>query len=59
MAWIFGIVVGIALGVGIAFYITVSLVKKSNDIGDSSSTLYDVSNGINIIERKDDLHKAF
>lgn len=56
MAILFGIVVGIVLGVGLAFFVTVTLVKKSNDIGDSSSTLLDVSDGLIVLDKDDNLH---
>lgn len=58
MALIFGVVAGLALGIGLAFLITIKMVKKSNDIGDSSAELLDVSNGVCILDKEDNLHSA-
>ncbi len=56
MGLIYGLIVGVALGIGVAYYVTVSLVKKSNDIGDSSATLRDVSDGVIVLDKEDNLH---
>lgn len=59
IGWILGIVGGLAIGIGLAFLITMNLVKKSNDMGDSSATMEDVSKkGLEVISRRDNLHSA-
>lgn len=40
---VLGVLFGLAIGIGLAFLVTISLVKKSNDMGDSFSTIDDVS----------------
>ena len=39
--YIIGGILGLAIGTGIAFVVTMTYVKKSNDIGDSKGTLWD------------------
>ena len=55
-SWIIGISFGIVLGIGVAYLLTFSLVKNSNDSGDWASTLSDVSpKGLVIFEQEDHL----
>ena len=53
--WITGILLGIAIGTGLALRIVVSLIMKSNDIGDFSGETKDFGNGITIYEKKNGL----
>ena len=53
VADIFGIIAGLALGIGIALYITTKLVKKSNDIGDSKGQFMDFGDYIRPINHMD------
>jgi hypothetical protein len=46
---------GLAIGTGIAFCITMSRIKKSNDIGDSHATLWDFGD-LYVIANQEDLH---
>ena len=50
--WITGILLGIAIGLGLALRIIVTLVMKSNDIGDSCGPSTDVGRGVTILEKK-------
>jgi len=49
-----GAVLGLILGGGLAYYITFSLVKKSNDMGDSKGCLQDFGS-IHMIEYMDNM----
>lgn len=53
--WITGILLGIAIGTGLALRIVVSLIMKSNDIGDSSGATTDFGSGVTICEKKNGL----
>ena len=55
--YVLGVLMGIALGVGIAYFLTVSFVKHSNDIGDFSGRLSDFGQ-LRIIASEDGLHSA-
>lgn len=59
VADIFGIIAGLALGIGIALYITTKLVKKSNDIGDSKGEFYDFGDYIRPISHMDNQTHTF
>lgn len=52
---IIGAIAGAAIGFGLALWITVSLIKKSTDTGDSSSTIWDFHANINIFDSCDDV----
>ena len=52
---IIGAIAGTAIGFGLALWITVSLVKKSTDAGDSSGTIWDFHANINIFDSCDDV----
>lgn len=54
---IIGIVAAAAIGLALALYLTVYLVKKSNDIGDSSGTLRDFHANVNIFDSVNDVEK--
>lgn len=54
---IVGILFGLSIGVGIAAVITISAMKKSNDIGDSQGTLRDFDATIDILNSEDGLRK--
>ena len=54
--YIYGGLLGLAFGLGIAFFITMLLVKKSNDIGDSKGALYDFGY-LNMMYTEDGLHR--
>lgn len=43
------------LGIGLAFLITMILIKKSNDVGDSKGSLLDFG-GVFMLESEDGLH---
>ena len=53
--WITGILLGIAIGTGLALRIVVSLIMESNDIGDSSGATKDFGSGVTICEKKNGL----
>lgn len=53
--WIIGIALGIALGIGLALRIVVSLIMRSNDIGDYSGSSRDFGNGLYVLEQKNGL----
>lgn len=52
--FLIGGIYGLALGVGLAILITISLIKKSNDIGASQGTLSDFGY-LDMLESEDDL----
>ena len=54
--FVFGGLIGLILGIGIAFLITILLVKKSNDIGDSKGVLMDFGY-LNMLYTEDGLHR--
>ena len=51
-----GALYGLALGIGLAFLITIILVRKSNDVGSSKGSMLDFG-GLYMIEAEDDLHR--
>ena len=51
-----GGVYGFALGLGLAILITMILIKKSNDIGDSRGTMNDFGY-LYMLDSEDDLHR--
>ncbi|MCR4697715.1 MAG: hypothetical protein K5654_10440 [Lachnospiraceae bacterium] len=53
VAYAFGIIAGLALGIGLALYITTKLVKKSNDIGDSKGQFMDFGDYIRPLNHLD------
>ena len=55
--WITGILLGIAIGAGLALRIVVALIMSSNDIGDSSGTTKDFGHGVTIGEKKNGLSR--
>ena len=57
MGYVIGAIFGLALGLGIAFYVTISLVKNSNDVGDSKGTLRDFGT-MNVISAQDNLNSC-
>ncbi|MBR6080441.1 MAG: hypothetical protein IKP60_09825 [Treponema sp.] len=52
---IFGILTGLALGISLAFFVTLIIVKKSNDIGDSQGELKDFGGNIQVLKWMDNL----
>lgn len=53
---ILGIALGLALSISLGFLITVLLIRRSNNIGDSTSTMYSMSDeGVHIIYKMDNL----
>ena len=52
---IIGAIAGTAIGFGLALLITVTLVKRSTDTGDSSGTIWDFHANINIFDSCDDV----
>jgi hypothetical protein len=58
MISIIGSIVGTAVGFGLALWITVSLVKKSTDVGDSSGTIWDFRANINIFDSCNDVDES-
>jgi len=54
---IIGVFFGLIISVALAYYITMSLVKKSNDVGDSSGELQDFGK-LNMITTMDDLRST-
>lgn len=57
MGYVIGAILGLALGLGLALFITVTLVKKSNDVGDSTGSLKDFGY-LNVLISENDLHSA-
>lgn len=53
--YIVGGLIGLALGIGLAFLITMYLVRKSNDIGDSKGSLADFGY-LKMLYTEDGLH---
>ncbi|MCR5520774.1 MAG: hypothetical protein K6F44_02550 [Lachnospiraceae bacterium] len=51
---ILGAIFGLIIGVGLAYYITITLVKRSNDVGDSSGILQDFGH-LKMLQAADDL----
>lgn len=52
-----GFCAGVFLGVAIAIYLLATLVKKSNDFGDSSGSLNDFSKyPVHIIEKQNNIN---
>ncbi|MBO4651872.1 MAG: hypothetical protein J5649_00975 [Lachnospiraceae bacterium] len=54
---IIGIVAGAAVGLALALFFTVCIVKKSNDIGDSMGTLRDFHSNVNVFDSSNDVDK--
>lgn len=52
-----GIVYGLAVAIGLAMFITIRAMKKSNDIGDSQGTLADFNASVHITSSEDGLHR--
>lgn len=52
-----GAILGLALAFGLATLITVSAMKKSNDVGDSQGTLKDFNGYLDVICSEDGLNK--
>lgn len=57
MGYFIGGILGFVLGLGLAAYLTVTLVKKSNDIGDSTGSLSDFGS-LHLMMSEDDLHNC-
>lgn len=55
----YGIFFGILFGLSIALYITVKMVKESNDIGDSQGEFYDFGDYIHPLQTEDDLKHIY
>lgn len=55
--YVIGGIIGFVLAIGTALYVTVTLVKKSNDIGDSKGCLKDFGY-LNTISAEDDLNNC-
>ena len=51
-----GAVYGLALGIGLALLITMILIRRSNDIGDSKGTMNDFGY-LYMLSSEDDLHR--
>lgn len=56
IGYIIGGILGLAIGTGIAFAVTMTYVKKSNDIGDAKGTLQDFGE-LYVISSEDGLDK--
>ena len=52
-----GILLGVSLGLGLALRVTVTLIMKSNDIGDSSGTCADFGRGVVFWGKKDKMRE--
>ncbi len=52
---IYGITIGLVLGICIALGITMKFIKKSNDIGDSKGEFYDFGDYLKTINQIDEL----
>lgn len=59
IACAFGIVFGLLLGLSISLTIVVNMLKKSNDIGDSTGTFEDFGDYIRVMNSEDDLHRIY
>lgn len=59
LSYIYGIGAGLALGISIALYITVKMVKKSNDIGDSQGSFSDFGDYIDVTGHEDELRQVY
>ncbi len=57
VAIIFG-TLGVLLGAALALMITVWLVKRSNDVGDSSGTMYDFRANVNLFDDSDNVYNS-
>jgi len=51
----YGLIIGITLGISIAMAIMISFIKKSNDIGDSKGDFYDFGDYLKTINHMDNL----
>ncbi|MBO4310463.1 MAG: hypothetical protein J5856_05280 [Lachnospiraceae bacterium] len=58
-AYVYGISTGLTLGLAIAFLITVKIVKKSNDIGDSHGNIYDFGGKMDVLSHEDNLKNVY
>lgn len=52
-----GVLLGVSLGIGLALRVTVTLIMKSNDIGDYSGTCDDFGRGVELIAQKDGMRE--
>ena len=59
LADVFGVLVGIFLGVGLTLLLVVRMVKESNDIGDSKGEFYDFGDYLRPLNREDDLKTIY
>ena len=59
LAYVYGILGGLALGISIAMLFTIWIVKKSNDIGDSKGQFGDFSEYLDVICDDDDLRQVY
>ncbi|MBP5281557.1 MAG: hypothetical protein J6Z22_03565 [Lachnospiraceae bacterium] len=57
MGYVIGGIIGFVLAIGTALYVTMTLVKRSNDIGDSKGSLKDFG-FLNTMVAEDDLHNC-
>ena len=57
VAIIFG-TLGVLLGAALALMITVWFVKRSNDVGDSSGTMYDFRATVNLFDDSDNVYNS-
>ena len=59
LAYVYGIGAGLALGISIALFVTVRMVKKSNDIGDSQGQFHDFGDYIDVYNHEDELRQVY
>ncbi|MBO4651877.1 MAG: hypothetical protein J5649_01000 [Lachnospiraceae bacterium] len=52
-----GALLGVSLGIGLALRITVTLIMRSNDVGDYSGTCDDFGRGVQLCEEKDGMRE--
>lgn len=57
MGYFWGIMFGLAFGTGFAFFVIITLVRRSNDIGSTTGKLKDFGT-LKVIGEEDDLHSG-
>jgi len=57
---VIGFILGVIVGIGVAYLITALLVKSSNDLGDSVGQFKDFSKeSLKVIEKKDGVSRNY
>lgn len=54
-----GALLGIAAGIGLTIMLMTTIVKNSNDWGDSQAVLEDFSNDFTVIDQKNNVRKDY